>query len=282
MDCLDRTNVVQSMFARTSLTKQLVDCGIFKETDRIDMFPDFERMYRNSDPVAVLLTLVWADNADSVSKAYSGTGALKADFTRTGIRSTSGILNDGRNSIERYIRNNFFDVTRQDAYDLVLGNFQPWGNLSRSQFFVDYRPLFIQAVPYILYASISMILAGLILPRAPDTRLRLTTFLAFWLAIFLWSVWFIINNGRLYVHWPRLVPLDFAPDLSVFQRDRIGGLERGEGEEKPRHKREISISPPKGPKGIWGALFGRWLPGHYGGGEDVEVVGERKDRAHAE
>jgi phosphatidylinositol 4-phosphatase len=57
--------------------------------------------------------VVWADNADGVSKAYSGTGALKTDFTRTGVRSTSGLLQDGQNSIERYIKNNFFDITRQ-------------------------------------------------------------------------------------------------------------------------------------------------------------------------
>jgi hypothetical protein len=48
MDCLDRTNVVQSALARIVITKQLVDCGIFNETDRVDMFPDFERMFRNS------------------------------------------------------------------------------------------------------------------------------------------------------------------------------------------------------------------------------------------
>jgi phosphatidylinositol 4-phosphatase len=116
MDCLDRTNVVQCMFARIALTRQLIDAGIFKETDRIEMFPEFERMYRNSlppFPPVLPNSLVWADNADSVSKAYSGTGALKADFTRTGVRSTSGLLNDGQNSVERYLRNNFFDVTKQ-------------------------------------------------------------------------------------------------------------------------------------------------------------------------
>ena len=48
MDCLDRTNVVQSTFARHVITRQLIDCGVFKETDRVDMFPDFERMFRNS------------------------------------------------------------------------------------------------------------------------------------------------------------------------------------------------------------------------------------------
>ena len=114
MDCLDRTNVVQSTFARCVITRQLIDCGVFKETDRVDMFPDFERMFRNSMACSKSSdVIVWADNANVVSKAYSGTGALKTDFTRTGKRSTSGLLLDGQNSVERYILNNFFDVTRQ-------------------------------------------------------------------------------------------------------------------------------------------------------------------------
>jgi phosphatidylinositol 4-phosphatase len=48
MDCLDRTNVVQSMLARHMITRQLIDCGVFKQSDRVDMFPDFEKMFRNS------------------------------------------------------------------------------------------------------------------------------------------------------------------------------------------------------------------------------------------
>jgi len=71
-------------------------------------------MFRNSMACSKSSdVIVWADNANVVSKAYSGTGALKTDFTRTGKRSTSGLLLDGQNSVERYILNNFFDVTRQ-------------------------------------------------------------------------------------------------------------------------------------------------------------------------
>jgi hypothetical protein len=57
--------------------------------------------------------VVWADNADAVSKAYSGSGALKTDFTRTGKRSKRGLVQDGQNSVERYVRNNFYDQTKQ-------------------------------------------------------------------------------------------------------------------------------------------------------------------------
>ena len=59
----------------------------------------------------------------------------------------------------------------------------------------------------------------------------------------------------------------------------MAALEKGEGR---GHKRGLSVSPPQGPMGILGALFGRWAPGK-GGGEEVELVAIGKDgRAHAE
>jgi hypothetical protein len=94
-----------------------------------------------------------------------------------------------------------------------------------------------------------------------------------------WSIYFIFTNGKIYVQWPRLVTLDYAPDILGYKRDNMASLEKGEGK---GHKREVSVAPPKGPVGILGALFGRWAPGR-GGGEDVELVGVGKDgRAHAE
>lgn len=51
-----------------------------------------------------------------MSILYSGTGALKTDFTRTGKRSTMGALNDGKNSITRYFINNFFDAYNQVSH----------------------------------------------------------------------------------------------------------------------------------------------------------------------
>ena len=56
---------------------------------------------------------MWADHANFISIAYSGTGALKTDFTRTGKRTKKGALEDGYNSVVRYLKNNFFDGARQ-------------------------------------------------------------------------------------------------------------------------------------------------------------------------
>jgi len=48
-----------------------------------------------------------------ISIQYSGTGALKTDFTRTGKRTKLGAIKDGLNSLTRYYKNNFADGYRQ-------------------------------------------------------------------------------------------------------------------------------------------------------------------------
>lgn len=64
---------------------------------------------------------IWSRNADVISILYTGTGALKTDFTRyfcwlierTGKRTTKGAINDGKNSVIRYFYGNFFDGKKQ-------------------------------------------------------------------------------------------------------------------------------------------------------------------------
>jgi len=114
MDNLDRTNLVQSIFAAYVLEQQLLRMGILGPTQSINDHPQFQYIFKN----------VWANNGDAISLQYSGTGALKSDYTRTGKRTYQGALNDGWNSAVRYYLNNFKDGTRQDAFDLFLGNYE--------------------------------------------------------------------------------------------------------------------------------------------------------------
>jgi hypothetical protein len=79
--------------------------------------------------------VAWADNADVISQQYTGTGALKTDFTRyivttrhliqcrTGKRSVKGMASDGINSFRRYIQSTFQDDDRQASIDLFLGKY---------------------------------------------------------------------------------------------------------------------------------------------------------------
>lgn len=188
MDCLDRTNVVQSMLGRWTVTRQLVDAGVLQPGESASDDPEFENMFRN----------MWADNADVVSKSYSGTGALKTDFTRTGERTKAGMLQDGNNSVTRYIRNNFLDGPRQDAFDLFHGVHLPAAG--STLLLVDSRPIIIQSIPYILAASIFMVLVATFSRQLPDSAswpLRL--FLLFWLVVGTWCLRFIYSHGMLYV-----------------------------------------------------------------------------------
>ncbi|KAH7320032.1 phosphoinositide phosphatase [Stachybotrys elegans] len=205
MDCLDRTNVVQSLFARHMLDRIFVDLGLmspgstFRNED-----PDFEFLFRN----------IWADNADVVSCSYSGTGAMKTDVTRTGKRTKLGALQDARVGVTRYFLNNFMDGPRQDSYDLFLGAYQPGAtNIGTSLIFVDRRPLLIQSVPYLLAFSMFIVMVGIFTKRDPDaSALPMRLFIIFWSCVATWCASFILGHGMLYVNWPRLNPKPFATE----------------------------------------------------------------------
>jgi len=195
MDNLDRTNVVQSSLAKWTLTQQFRELGILKTTEDIDQFDEFMMRFRN----------IWADHADSISRAYSGTGALKTDFTRTGKRTIQGLLQDGFNSIMRYIKNNYFDGARQDAFDIFTGSWVPQTGPALIQtLLVDNRPLHVRSIPYILSFSIFMVFAGLTLPRTSDYSL--VYYFSIWLALIVFSLGYIFLHGIYYVAWPRLNP----------------------------------------------------------------------------
>ena len=116
MDNLDRTNVVQSLLARRSLLQQLNKLAYVDTNASIDSpWKKFEKVFKS----------VWANNANAIAKLYAGTGALKVDFTRTGKRTLRGMFNDGVNAVMRYYINNFTDGYKQDAIDILLGNFRP-------------------------------------------------------------------------------------------------------------------------------------------------------------
>ena len=123
IDCLDRTNVVQSMLARLTLLEQLAALGVLPPPSAEESTENRLGGLASAAPaLADSLQILWADHADQCSLQYSGSPALKSDFTRTGKRTLRGILNDGYHAATRYIANNFLDGVRQDAYDLLLGN----------------------------------------------------------------------------------------------------------------------------------------------------------------
>jgi len=104
LDCLDRTNLIQTIISQMAVETFLGHRGEGAASD-------FWSRHAN----------LWADNGDSLSKIYAGTGALKSSFTRTGKMSLAGALADVRKSATRVYYNNFADKARQTTIDTLLG-----------------------------------------------------------------------------------------------------------------------------------------------------------------
>nr|CEL70186.1 TPA: Phosphatidylinositide phosphatase SAC1 [Neospora caninum Liverpool] len=155
IDCLDRTNVVESVFGKrvlaqvlatriytparlspqTSSSSLLSQGSLLEGPDRLARRKggtsdrgEAEKAVHDAGPQPLaplpftppegdqVFRNLWTDNADALSLLYSGTPALKTDFTRTGVRSRWGALSDARNSLIRYFLNNFFDGYKQDCF----------------------------------------------------------------------------------------------------------------------------------------------------------------------
>lgn len=97
LDCLDRTNCVQTFFALEMLAKQM---GLLKLMEKQQMVSRFEEVFRQ----------MWINNGNEVSKIYAGTGAIQG----------SSKLMDGARSAARTIQNNLLDSNKQEAIDILL------------------------------------------------------------------------------------------------------------------------------------------------------------------
>ncbi|XP_030746354.1 synaptojanin-1 isoform X1 [Sitophilus oryzae] len=97
LDCLDRTNCVQTFFGLEILAKQLV---AMKMMDKKNTISRFEEVFKQ----------MWINNGNEISKIYAGTGA---------IQGGSKIM-DGARSAARTIQNNLLDNSKQEAIDILL------------------------------------------------------------------------------------------------------------------------------------------------------------------
>ncbi|KXH63764.1 hypothetical protein CSAL01_00022 [Colletotrichum salicis] len=104
LDCLDRTNLIQTLISQMATEAFLGHRGEYATSDF---------WMRHST--------LWADNGDALSKIYAGTGALKSSFTRSGKMSLAGAVADMRKSVQRLYHNNFTDSARQTTIDRLLG-----------------------------------------------------------------------------------------------------------------------------------------------------------------
>ncbi|KAJ2780923.1 Inositol-1,4,5-trisphosphate 5-phosphatase 1 [Coemansia javaensis] len=107
IDCLDRTNVVQSVVSRAVIGEFL------RQNSPVPQF--------TAAAVMDGLGRAWAANGDAISRLYTGTGALKSDVTASGRSGWAGFLSDASKSLSRLVQNSFQDRGKQGVIDVLLG-----------------------------------------------------------------------------------------------------------------------------------------------------------------
>uniref|UniRef100_A0A914V0H9 Phosphatidylinositol-3-phosphatase SAC1 n=1 Tax=Plectus sambesii TaxID=2011161 RepID=A0A914V0H9_9BILA len=98
LDCLDRTNCVQTFLGLQALPWQLAQLRM--ESSQANVQTRFEEVFRD----------LWQKNGDQCSVIYAGTGALEGKSK----------FKDASRSVARTIQNNLMDGSKQEAMDLLL------------------------------------------------------------------------------------------------------------------------------------------------------------------
>ncbi|KAE9421444.1 hypothetical protein Angca_002217, partial [Angiostrongylus cantonensis] len=98
LDCLDRTNSVQTAVGLMVAKEQVDALGLNK--DKVNVSQRIEEILRD----------LWQKNGDLCSNIYAGTGALDGKSK----------LKDASRSIARTIQNNLMDSSKQESFDIFL------------------------------------------------------------------------------------------------------------------------------------------------------------------
>lgn len=121
LDCLDRTNVVQSKCSFLVLFKWMEVMGK-------DLFPkissDLERLhFLNESSLWEVwdFRAIWADHADVISEIYTGTGSTSSQMTWLGNKANFvDILDHGGKSLSRFYINLISDDEKQVVIEQIV------------------------------------------------------------------------------------------------------------------------------------------------------------------
>ena len=189
IDSLDRTNVVQSVIGRYFLLLILSKIGFSDVSPSTeDVFRKFQGTFEQN------FKTLWADHGDGISLAYSGTGALKSDFVRTGKRTLMGNIKDGYLSCKRFYLNNFRDGYNQDCHDYFLGTLTAKGKMKvHSPYSMQ---IFFSILLFLSY-FISSVLKRLSLPKNYESSMKKSLFqLILFAGSFMLSFLLLNNYGK--------------------------------------------------------------------------------------
>ena len=117
LDCLDRTNVVQTRISWLVLQKMLSYLNL-----NIQNIFDIEEKFftLTNNKFKESFKDLWAENGDQISIQYAGTASTITTVTKTGGHNLMGIIQHGIATVSRIYQGSFEDYFKQECIDTFL------------------------------------------------------------------------------------------------------------------------------------------------------------------
>ena len=121
LDCLDRTNVIETRISWLIL-ENMFRFLKFDEKDIQYMFNKEEKFFTLSKNNTFKENFkdTWAQNGDRISIQYAGTASTITTVTKTGGHNLKGILKHGVATVNRFYQGTFEDKFTQECFDILL------------------------------------------------------------------------------------------------------------------------------------------------------------------
>ena len=120
LDCLDRTNVIQTriswkvlqnMFTFLQIDNNIIT-NIFNQNENFFILGEnyFKEGIKN----------IWAENGDIISNQYAGTESTIITFTKPGDHTFTGFIKHSIATVTRFYQGSFKDAFKQECIDTFL------------------------------------------------------------------------------------------------------------------------------------------------------------------
>ena len=117
LDCLDRTNVIQTRISWLVLQKMLYYLNLNVE----NIFDKEEKFfYLTNNKFKENFKDIWAENGDEISIQYAGTASTITTVTKTGGHNLMGLIQHGIATVSRIYQGSFEDYFKQECIDTFL------------------------------------------------------------------------------------------------------------------------------------------------------------------
>ena len=121
LDCLDRTNVVQTRISWNILKKIFKFLKIEEKTIENIFNPNENFFFQNdNNTFKESIKDIWAENGDKISIQYAGTASTITTVTKTGGHNFMGFIQHSIATVSRIYKGNFEDDFKQECINIFL------------------------------------------------------------------------------------------------------------------------------------------------------------------